>query len=716
MNTNLLVALMLIAGNAAALDADDDAAESQWTVPEAAPPAPGAPSGTPEGGYADPDRRRMDEERRKDVLDQLCRKLKLNKDFSVGGDNWPKTTIGFTRRMEADIDGGLAMIDEERLSVGWNKALSEELGGSGASGSVYAGATVAGKSMVIRRMGTFNTCGEVDRLLNVTDIKLAIPFTSKRIMAMEPGELWRIPLTLNVGYGASASDALDGSGVTMSFGMGKSKNGAASMTLWRLDQKRARFRFRIDYVDVRSRHFNVSKTIPAAEFAMNGTNAALGFLEKQVQRQLNKYTALYLSLGRSKSNGRRLVLEYVIDPTDPEQARAMAEALQGNFRDLLTLARKMATSKTSADETRDAYADLQEENALRLGYASYAAMSQYHGRSRTTSINIPFLFKGDWSSSRGSDTVVRYTGEGGEFTFHNAARSPNGEYFNVPFLGPIVKDIESRNVEFVTYAPNGQEHQAPFGVYMHNQAFLRMPASTVTGGLRDANEILSLAGAARTGGRDRTMGIPLPQVPPVPEDGVEANDQKGWTSLTMVISPKAVADAATASAQELLKAWAFATKAEDRTMAEWLVANGRLENGRMVYDQAQAARDLGWDAQQSHQSWLQNMAGRAAGLVGDMAEAAGAASATERSAALARAFSHENRSGMGHADVFRVLIQFIDPLDVTGDFVAAVDSAGRRGTKIQAHYVLKKGRAEVAGLSDAGATRGRFADGSIMTD
>lgn len=708
----LLPAVLSLPASAFA-DPDDEAAESQWTVPAAKPPTPGAPSGTPEGGYADPDRRRMDEERRKDVLDQLCRKLKLKKDFTVGGDGWPSTTIGFNRRMEADIDGGLALIDEELLQVGWGRSFARELG-DGPTGSVYAGATVAGRSMVIRRLGTFNTCGEVDRLIDVTDIKLALPFTATRIAAMAPGELWRIPLTLSVGYGASLSEAMDKASLT--FGLGKSKNGTASMTLWRLNPKQARFRFRIDYVDVRSRNLGGVVTIPAVEFASSGGNAALNLIDKEIAKQLRRYTSAYLNFGTAKSNGKRLVLEFMIDPTDPAQAEAMAQALRGNFLTLLELAKRVATSTTSEEETRQAYAALQEDNKLALGAASYAAMSEYRARNKSFTINLPFLVNRVVSEGFGSDKVVRYTGDGGEFQFHNAARTPNAEYFNVPFVGPIVKDLEHRNVDVVTYAPTGGQTEAPFAVYIQNQAFLRLPASAVTRGIEEANAVLRLAGAARRGGVDRTMDIPVPAVPPVPEGKQEASDQKGWTSMTMVINQKAVAEALAASQAELLKAFAVSAPLQDRTMAEWLVKNGQMENGRLVYDHAKAREELKFQPNDGSETWLAKMSKEAAGLVTDLGEAAAATDNAVRAEKLAKAFSHENRSGLTHGDVFRVLIQFVDPLDLSGDFVAASEASSKNGTKIHAHYELKKGRAEVARLSEAGATRGRFVDGSVLQD
>ena len=713
-------ALALFASSAAAdvptlgTEADGETAESQWTVPEAVPPTPGAPSGTPEGGYADPDRRRMDEERRKNVLDQLCRKFKLNKDFSLGSGNWPVATIGFKRRMESDIDGGLALIDEEELKVSWGLPWSSELVEGGPSAGVWAGATVAGKSMVIRRLGTFNTCAEIDRLIDVTDIKLALPFSAKRISEMGRGELWRIPLTLNVGYGASLSDAMEGA--SLSFGLSKSKTGAASMTLWRLNEKQTRFRFRIDYVDVRSGSLGVVATIPAAEFATNGGNIVMKFIDKSIARELNRYTAAYLSLGRAKSNGKRLVLEFIIDPTDPAQAEAMAEALKGNFHTLLELAKRMATSLTSNAETRAAYARLQDELAKKLGAPTYAAMSEYRARTKNFTVNLPFLVNRTVSEGFGSDKIVRYTGEGGEFQFHNAARTPNAEYFNMPYMGPLVKDLEHRNIDVVTYAPAGKPTEKPFAVYIHNQAFLRLPASAVRRGIEDANAILRLAGAARRGASDKTMEIPVPQAPPIPEGTQEDSNQKGWVSMTMVINQEAVAAALAATKDELLKAFVAGTPDDDRPMAAWLIKNGRFHRGRLVYDETQAARDLSFPDGGGYESWLAIMSRKAAGMVQDLAEASSAPTSEERAAKLAKAFSHKSRSGMSHADLFRILIQFIDPLDIRGDFVAASEATTKKSVDIKAHYVLTKGRAEHTRLGEAGITRGRFTDGSVMTD
>ena len=95
-----------------------------------------------------------------------------------------------------------------------------------------------------------------------------------------------------------------------------------------------------------------------------------------------------------------------------------------------------------------------------------------------------------------------------------------------------------------------------------------------------------------------------------------------------------------------------------------------------------------------------------------VAEAAAAEDPLTRSEKLAHAFSYRNRSGLSHEKVLRVLVQFMDPLDLTADFVAAVKGE----PDVNTHLVLKKDRAEVPLLSEAGKTRARFAPGSTLTD
>ncbi|MBI4345613.1 MAG: hypothetical protein HY553_02080 [Elusimicrobia bacterium] len=726
-----------------AADPDDDLADgprSQWTPPPATPPGPAVPSGTSESEYGAPDRRRQDEERRRGVLDQLCRHLRLDKDFNFGGEqNMPGAAIGVERRMEADFDNSLVLLDEETLRFSWNLGKSEPIGGDGDSASVYLSAATDGRSFVARRLGTFDSCSEVRRLIDVTDVKIVVPFvpehlrgvekvivpvTADSIAAMGQGELWRIPLTVNLGYGASAADA--DPDTVISIGFGKGKHGTSSMTLWRLSEKQARFRFRIDFVQVKSRSAGFSQTFSPIEFNTDGANILSKFLKREVARQLHKYTSAYIGVHGAKSDGRRLILEYMIDPTDPQQGSALAEAMRGNFWTLLRYARKVQTEFTTREDILEAYGKLQAINAELLGEPNYAARSDYAGNSRTWPLNLPFIVNRTLSENLASDTVTQFTGDGGSYEFHSANRTPNAEYFRMPFVGPLVKDLESRNVDVIAYAPAGKPYGDPMAVYLHNQGFLRLPVSAIGEAVEDANSILRLAGTARPAGGDPTMELPVGRfMPPsqrVPDGNAPAGyteqaDQKGWLSFTLVMNQKALRDALSVTSAEVVKAFARSVPVADRTWAEWLAAHGTLKDGRLEYDALKAREELGITHESGGADWLAKLSREAGGLASDIAAASVAALTPEaRARALAKALSYRNSSGLKQADVLRVLVQFMDPLDLTGDFVSASVGTTKRALKVEAHYQLVKGRPGEPLLKGAGEARARFGDGSRLTD
>jgi hypothetical protein len=709
----VVAAPIILAFPAFAADPDDADVESQWSAP-----VPGAA----EGEYANPDRRLMNEERSRSAMGKLCSKLRLRADLGIGGGSFPRAKLGVRRRMEIDLDNSLALIDEEILKLSWGIGEAFPLGG-GAAGELHFGAGVSGKSMVVRRLGTFDSCAEVDRLLDLSDVKVVLPVTAARIAAMGKGELWRMPLTVNVGHGGSVGLPV-GPSVTITLGYGKDKDGMSSMTLWRLSEHEARFRFRVDTVQVYSKSLGVTVTAQPLDFSINGANLLARFLDKEIAKELHRYTAAYAGLGAARSEGKRMVLEYTIDPTDPAQAEAMAQALRGNFLALLDYARRMGTSLTASSEIAQAYDDLQRANGRLLGDSSYAAKSDYWARVKSLSVNIPVLVDQISSESFGGDTVTQLTGEGGRIVFGSAGENISGKYYRLPLLGSAIIDLESRNVDVIVRARNGKPRTDPVVVYYQNNNFQRLPASRVDMMVEDANSILRLAGAARRGGgEDPSLEIPIKPSVPVPQlaggtglpETPEPSDQKGWASFTLVMNERAVRAALSASAEEVIRAFARSVPAADRALAGWLAHNGRLAGGRIVYDAARAKADLRLMEHEDSLSWLASLAQEAAGLTQDLAEAARTSTPEQRELAVAKIFSHENRSGLSSADVLRVLVQFMDPLDLTGDFVAASKGMKKGSLDIKGHHQLKRGRAEVPLLGLAGQTRTRFREG-ILTD
>ncbi len=714
-----LLALLLCAAPLSAAAPDGDAGD--WAAPQAPPPGPVPAPSTPEGGFSSPHRTRFDEKMRDKVLDQLCRHLRLQYVYKPELWGFGGMRLGVARRLAPEPGGRLALVDEETLGVSLSKGISHEVGEGGPTGAFSVGASIEGRSMVVRRLGTTKTCNELDTLIDLRDIKTVLPLKAERIAKMEVGELWRIPLTMSVGYGASLSDVL-AEDVPISVSFGYSRGGAASMTLYRLAEDKMRFRFRIDHVTVRSRSLGISHTLGAADFLYGWSGFALQWIDKALARELAKVMSARFDLGRARVEGQKMLIEYVVDPRDPAEASALEEAMRGDFRRLLKSARRIGTEPITADAAGEAYEELRALKKTKLGQPDHAAVEEYRYKSRSLGANFPILFNYRVSEVIGRSSVKVLTGNEGEFRYHPADHSPSAEYFRIPFIGPIVKENNQRRAEVVTFAPRGQGQGEPLMVYMRNQGSLRLPASSIGDTVEEVNSVMRLGGTRRGMDGSRLV-LPKSVVPaptPVPDSyrdegnpAKEVSDRKGSVSFTMVFNQKAVREAVSAAAGEVLRALAASTGIADRTMLDWLVANGRLEGGELAYDQHAAQEAFKGE---NDLPYLARMAKTAAGFVLDYGEARDAATNDGRAEALSRLMAGKGRSELSYEQVLRVLVQFVDPMDLTGDFAANIQNTTKGGKDTRAHLVLKKDRGEVPMLREAGEARARFAEASILLD
>jgi len=728
----LLPALLTLASVASAADPDDEG----WTAFVAPPPTNGGvinPT-TPEGGFGAPDRTKLDQQLRRGVLDQLCRQAQIPIGYDYGISGVGSVGGAVDRSLRTDVDGQIALVDDQKLSVNLSHGWTEAIGAGGEALGFAFGASVEGHSMVVRRTGTKQSCEEVLRLLDFRDAKSVLPMKGERLSDMALGELWRIPFKLTYAEGISASDtqAAGPSAAVATVSFGRSDAGAASMTLFRIAPDKLRFRFRIDHVVVYSRSLGLTETYPPLAFVIGAQNILTRLVEHEASREFGKYLAAWISLGKASADGKKILMEFVIDPRDPEQVESLAHVVRGDMHELVKLSAKMSTFQT--DSTLADYLKLREQNADKLGPSTYAASDEYKSKTRSFALNIPLFIAHNSAALFGDDKVDRYTGAEGEFHIYRADKSRNNSYFTLPWVGPMVKDNTQRDVEAVTYAPKGGAHGDPIVVYIRNRGYLRVTGSTVRDDVDEINSVMALAGARR--GKSGPVLPAESLVPPSPliepSAGAEAhgarpsepNDRKGLMSFTLVFNEKAVKDVLAAPAQEVLKAFAASVGVDDRPLVEWLAAHGTVKGGRVDYDWREARRafpsegnDIARGGRSNERTrQLEQLSQRAAGLLADLAGARDAKTNEDRAQALAATIGGEGESGLAYEDALRVLVQFVDPMDLTGDFVANV-SVSTKGVKSpNQHLVLKKGRAEVPLLKDAGDAKARFAEPSILVD
>ena len=709
--------------------------DTEWesVLPPANPGStPNTPIGptTPEGGFSAPERVIFGEKMRERVLDQLCRNIKLNYDYHLPGD-FSGTATGLSRYLAPMPDGRLTIVDQERLSVGYGHGFSKVLSeAAGVTAGLWVGGRLEGTSMVIRPLTGKATCKELDTLIDLRDIKTVLPFKAERVTAMQVGELWRMPFRLTVGHTETLGDAL-AENLNVSVSFNGTESGAATLTLFRLSESQLRFRFRIDRVEIRTRGGSLVEAVPAVQFASLGANILAKFIDHELARQLNRYTVAALGLSNSRSQGKRVVLEYLVDPRDPVQAEAVAQALHGDFQSLVKMGWHLGTQQATDESTEAAYLRMKEQHDAELGAAQFAAIDAYTQKAKSITLNLPFLTSQNWASLRADNTTTRYTDVQGHIHFERADKSRQSEYFNIPWVGPLVKDSVQRDVQVVTAAKEGDEYGTPIVVYLQQHGFLRATESTVREKAKELSDIMALAGTHGNGPNPRLAvpyGKQLPE-PPAPEPSYDRDqtpqepaNRKGAIAFTLVFNQAAVKELVAASADDIVKS--YAATVDSVPAMKWLLANGAVNpsNGELEYDWRAARKafpdrdgDRGNPGRSYEEGEIEHMAKVATGLISDLAAARNAPDNEARSVALTKAFGGLGESGLSYDEALRVFVQLVDPMNLTGDFVATVDRP-KKETDVSIHYALKKGRPDNELLKLAGEAKSRFAEPSILVD
>lgn len=684
---------------------------------------------TAEGGFSAPDRAKQGYQIQNHVFDQICSQVQIPINYDFGRGDFSGSSLDVKRYLNKDVDNTFVLIDDAKINVSLFHPFSRAIGDGGAAAGLSFGATIEGHSLVIRRTGSAKSCDEIKRLFDLRDIKTVLPMTGPRIAKMGLGELWRIPLTLTYSEGASLSDAspADGAAVTVSFV--RTDDGTSSMTLYRIADDKVRFRFRIDHVIVHSQSLGLTDIYPAQVFVANAANILLRFVEQQAADQIQRYYSAWLTFGRADSDGKKIMMEFIIDPRDPQQAEALAKAVRGDFRELAKMAAKMSSLQTKS--TMSDYLALRQYDAHSLGPSSYAASDVYSSKMKSFSLNLPIFIAHNATALFGEENIDRYTGTEGEFHFYRADKSKTNSYLDMPWLGPLVKDNSERDAEAVTFAPKDGQAGEPILIYIRNKGFYRESVSSARKPIQEINAVLNLVGAQSGSSSsrlelplDRLVPPPAPRVIPAGRDQFGAPrypaDRKGMISITLVFNQEAIKDILTTSAVKVLRAFAASIGADDRPLADWLIRNAKVvADGRLDYDWRRARHDF---PEGPHEQFnertnkLASLSRQAAGLLADLAAGRNAPSNVERAQDVARLIGGGGKSGLAYEDVLRVLVQLINPLDISGDIVATVESTSKEVSSKNNHLVLKNGRPEIPNLKAAGDAKSRFAEPSILTD
>lgn len=706
--------------------------------------APAAPDSEPgDTNPGAPERSGFWERMQGKAFDQICKSIKLRTGQGVDFPGYGGARAQVERKMERTAAGTFALIDRVELSL--NGGLSQSLLSAPEGGvAVSIGTTLKGESMVIRPLGTKKSCDELGRLVNVLDMKAAIPLSPARIREMQVGELWRIPMTLHIGVGLGASAA----DLPASISLGRGKEGRASVTLYRMAEDKVRFRLRIDKADVRSKGGDVVYSIPGVALGLPETDTIVleqlaKLIDRQIARTISRYMTARLGLSSGKRMGRMLMIEYVLDPRDEAEMAALRELMRGDLN-ALTMLRDLVSraGRALVDQDKD---PVREEIAELVGRHSgglerqptFVGADDYERTGRRFALKLPILFDYENASGRERDEILILDENGGGHRIVKADKRKEAGFFDVPFLGEMVMDNTQKTAQVISAVGADDSVSEPAAVFLVQEGFLRQSAGTARDMAEQADDIASLIGV-RGQGRNARTSLPVEALFPKasltrPEPPRRAHDHdmgpsektyhRGISAFTLTFSREAVADIVSAPADVILKSYVNALGYAEREMLERVMPLMRLgEDGDLEYSRRDALKALGYDSWHDDRardamSELSRLAAAAANVLRDVYAARDAATPQERADRVRDLMAGDGRSGLAYEEILKVMVQLVDPADVSAEFFINVEKRIKGEKDVSARLLLNaKAPGDGAMIGDASRNRARFAEPSVLVD
>ncbi|MBI4345903.1 MAG: hypothetical protein HY553_03545 [Elusimicrobia bacterium] len=665
---------------------------------------------TSDGNVSAPEKLTFWERLQEKTFNGVCRQIHLPVGYSRRLGDVAEPAGSFARYLLELPNGELAVIDEARLAspVGWLPHAAFDRGKLHADLNLFLGARIEGRSAVVRRLKTKKACAELLKLADFRTIKLAVPPTAERIMAMAEGEIWQLPVEFRVGLGGSVGDPLR---FPVTVGLGAYRDGSVTVTLRRLDPRTIRFRLRLERAVVLDAQGRINANIPVLLIGLPGGATALaGALQGLAAgaiEAVNDYLAVQLRLSARRESGVRHVLEFELDPGDRAQMERLAAAIRGDLSVLTSL-------RAAAPDDR----------AL-LGEApSFAASDRYRRTHRPFKFSLPIAGRYERSVSAESDRVVLEDQGGGSTSIYRSERRSRRAFLNLPVLGDLfARDAQQNADVLVRRGPDG-EADGPAIVYVQQEGFVRQDGHDARALAERADDVVSRAGArGRTAGP--RLGLPLERLaPPSPRNPPgafwrESEVRRGVAALTVVLTEPAVREIVAATTKSLLGAYVNTLEGPARLMGDWLLAHASTGGRRVSYDRGDAwaaARRLagGRGPAAWRLLWTAHQAARRVSLLSAQLGRARAASGEEgRAQALSRLLAGAGRGALAYGDVVRILVQLANPLAVSAEFFLHLAGSG---PERRSRWLLHAQSRRDALIETATEAKSRFRRPTALTD
>ncbi len=666
------------------------------------------------------------------VLDNLCKqaKLDLNKDFSmpnVGG-----IEGGLKRYFERYPDKTLALIDEVNVKVGASFGMEVlEIPDFGPL-NVGVSGSVEGKSVVVRPLKSDDYCKNLKKLVDLREVKTVLPMNEKRIRDMAVGEIWKLPIvtrfSFSAGVGASPIPY-----ISVSVGGGVTKERTPSVTLYRMDNNTLRLRIRIQRVFVESVSAGVSSTYeiaPSDIGLFEAENVLTKLVNKEIAKNINKYLALKFNYGVSKTSGRKVMIEFLINPNNEEQLKALTEFLGGNLgiiQKFIKLGLRFNEFKEDNNFTEgmSSLNNVANQASSQLGVKpSYAGANHYHSQGSNTNINIPFIHSHSWSSN---SSYNRYQSLDGKEAIHvhQAQRVSDGSTLNIPFLGTLVKYRDEENV-YIVNRENDKKIDDPMLLYEYNAGFVRNSEDSARSMISKANGVLKYVAMDGNGTSSEYVIDPNLVFPPSLRqelDDINSGQsvktyKRGMIAFKLLISKEGIKQIIFSTPERILKAYLNMMREFDSFIVDKFGSFFSFDKDKVTYDWKKVRENMdSFDENYSQTiGVLDQIAKSATKLIKDIFSIRDEQDSKKQAEKFAKVASGKASTDIGYDQFMKVVVQLVSKENLAGQLYIATDKKVKGEEDFNANYTIDPNGEVTQTMNEIVNQRDRFSNPSTLKD
>ena len=664
---------------------------------------------------------------------QLSQNYTLESVAGLGG--------GVRRTIKAYPDEKLALVDEIQLKL--SAGLKYEVLPIAGYGSINVGisGSMEGNSIVVRPLKHNRYCQELGTLVELYKMKTVLPITAKRIAKMEKREIWKLPMsvsyTFSAGVGASFNQL-----VTVSVSGGETKARKPMVSLYRIDENTLRLRLRLDHVTIKTVGAQVhSMDIPVSDIGLPGGEDLISkTVDREIARQINRLIAFKLAYSHIWTGGQKLLVEFYLNPNDAEQMDRLVEFLEGDFTSIkkfIQMGLKFESFSENADglSGADDLEQIGDQAGSAIGVApSFAGSDHYDGHSSNFNLNVPIIYSQSNSWKTGSHRYQSLKDKGAVIYVQERARVADSGSINIPIIGAQFKHNSQKNIYVVNRETADGKVSKPVMFYQKYEGFVRDNDISARGMIDGVNDVLKYAGMKGEGTTNENMlssaGIfpPALQGPPVRtsphSQGESARNIKIYraavVAFKLVFSEKAVQDIIFAAPNLIMKAYMNVMRETHAAILSKVMDLFRVnEKGKVDFDSGAARKRLNIDAIAGHATnpldIVRTLAGAATSFIKSIMSLKNASGWKEQSEQLAKVSA---TGGMKYDDFMKVVIQMVDPKDISSELYIHTDKRVKGETDVtQTYDMFNNGDHNYnKTISDVTQMRERFNDPASLSD